>query len=124
MIGIHSPSGATASPTLISPRRYAWLYAAHSAMYPERDFMPDLHELMLRYHPKSEQRNPQGRKLKSKNQFASPPPLQRALERTFLTQTELFAIPLNCSMSQDITYCTAFREDTAFGAIHDSYSYR
>jgi hypothetical protein len=27
-------------------------------------------------------------------------------------------------MEQDITYCTAYPEDSAFGALHDAFSYR
>ena len=47
-----------------------------------------------------------------------------ALERTFLSDTELFGSPLNCSMSGGISYCSAFPEDEIFGAITDSFRYR
>jgi len=79
---------------------------------------------MLRYHPKSEARNHQGRKTKSSNQWASPLPLHRALEQAILTQTELFSSPLNYSMSTDNIDCITSPEESAFGALHDSYSYR
>ncbi len=46
------------------------------------------------------------------------------LERTFLTSTELFGSPLNCSMSGGISYCSAFPEHEIFGAITDSFLYR
>jgi ribonuclease HI len=50
--------------------------------------------------------------------------LQRALELTFLSTTELFGSPLNCSMSSGMNYCSAFKSDEAFGAITDAFSYR
>jgi hypothetical protein len=68
--------------------------------------------------------NPQGRKLKLANHRATPPTLQRALKRTFLTTTELFGSPLNCSMIGGISYGTAFPADEAFVAITDAFSYR
>ena len=68
--------------------------------------------------------NPQGRKLKLANHWAIPPTLLQALERTFLTTTENFGSPLNCSMSGGISYCSAFPEDEIFGAITDSFLYR
>ena len=46
------------------------------------------------------------------------------MEKTFLTNTELFGSPLNCSMSEGITYCSAYAEDSVFGALFDGYSYR
>ncbi len=68
--------------------------------------------------------NPQGRKLKLVNQWATTPALQRALERTFLSKKELFASPLNYSMTGGISYCLAFPEDKIFGSIIDSFLYR
>ena len=65
--------------------------------------------------------NPQGRKLKLANHWATMPTLQLALERTFLSDRELFASPLNCSMSGGISYCSAFPEDEIFGATTDSF---
>ena len=56
-----------------------------------------------------------------------PPPLptlQRAIQLTFQTQAEIFANPLDCSMEPGITYCTAYPEDSAFGALHDAFSYK
>jgi hypothetical protein len=41
--------------------------------------------------------------------------LQPVLERTFLSGTELFGSPLNCSMSGGISYCSAFPEDEVLG---------
>jgi len=45
------------------------------------------------------------------------------LENTFLTDTELFGSPLNCSMTPGMTYCSAFQEDDKLGAIIDSFLY-
>ena len=50
--------------------------------------------------------------------------LQLALERTFLSDRDLFASPLKCSMSGGISYCYAFPEDEIFGASTDAYRYR
>jgi len=52
------------------------------------------------------------------------PTLQKALERTFLSDKELFGSPLNCSMSGGISYCYAFPEDEIFGGTTDSFRYR
>jgi len=46
------------------------------------------------------------------------------MERTFLSDTELFGALLNCSMSGGISYCSAFPEDDIFGAINISFLYR
>ena len=67
MIGVHYPSGAATSPTLISPQRYGWLHAAHSRLNQDTDFLQDLQSLMLRYHPRASTVNPQGRKYKPAN---------------------------------------------------------
>ncbi len=67
MIGIHNPSGGAVSPTLISPQRHAWLHATHSRLNLGTDFLQDLQSLMLRYHPRAETLNPQGRKYKPAN---------------------------------------------------------
>jgi len=45
------------------------------------------------------------------------------MERTFLTNTELFGSPLNCFMTGGISYCSAFLDDEVFGAIIDSFRY-
>ena len=110
MIGVHNPTGAATSPTLISPKRYEWLHATYSQLNQGTGFLPDLQRLMLRYHPRAGTINPQGRKYKPANQWATPPTLQRALQHTFLSKTEIFASPLNCSMEPDTTYCTAYPE--------------
>ncbi len=65
--------------------------------------------------------NPQGRKLKLANHWATMPTLQLALGRTFVSDRELFGSPLNCSMSDGIPYCFAFPEDEIFGATTDSF---
>jgi hypothetical protein len=46
------------------------------------------------------------------------------MESTFRATTELFGSPLTCSMSEGITYCSAFPEDAAFGAVLNSFQYR
>ena len=124
MIGVHTPTWKIISPTLISPERYAWLHKAHSQRARPDGFIQDLLNLLARYHPRAKSLNPQGRKLKLANHWATPPTLQQALERTFLTTTELFGSPLNCSMTGGISYCSAFPADEAFGAITDAFSYR
>ncbi len=53
-----------------------------------------------------------------------PPTLQRAIQLTFHSNAEIFASPLNCFMEPGITYCTAYPEDSSFGALHDAFSYR
>ncbi len=50
--------------------------------------------------------------------------LQQSLERTFLSDKELFGSSLNCSMSGGISYCSAFPEDEIFCATTDSFRYR
>ena len=124
MIGLHTPSGRVISPTLISPERYKWLHAAHSQKGTTGDFTQDLLQLLARYNPRAKSLNPQGRKLKLANHWAIPPSLRVAMEKTFLTTTELFGSPLNCSMTEGITYCSAFKGDANFGAIINSFSYR
>jgi hypothetical protein len=79
---------------------------------------------MLRYHPRAEAINPQRRRYKPANQWATLPILQRAIQLTFQTRAEIFASPLNCSMEPGITYCTAYLEDSSFGALYDAFSYR
>jgi hypothetical protein len=124
MIGLHIPTGAAISPTLISPERYAWLYAAHSRRHPPENFTQDLLKLFSRCHPRAKSLNPQGRKLKLSKHWAIPTLPRSALEQTFLTTTELFGSPLTCPMTEGITYCSTFLEDVKFGAILDSFLYR
>jgi hypothetical protein len=124
IIGLYTPTGMTISPTLISQERYEWLYAAHSRRRPPEDFTQDLLKLFSRYHPRAKSLNPQGRKLKLTNHWAIPPLLRIATEQKFLTTTELFGSPLNCPMTEGMTYCSDFPEDVNFGAILDSFLYR
>jgi hypothetical protein len=124
MIGVHTPSGSIISPTLISPERYKCLHAAHSQRAQPKAFTQDLLKLLARYHPRDKSLNPQGRKLKLVNHWATMPTLLKALKRTFLSDRELFGIPLNCSMSGGISNCSAFPEDEIFGAATDSFRYR
>jgi len=79
---------------------------------------------MSRYHPKAKTLNPQGQLLKLADHWAIPPRLRQAIESTLLTTTELFGSPLNCSMSDGITYCSAFSEDAVFGAVISSFQFR
>ena len=46
------------------------------------------------------------------------------MEKIFLTTTELFGSPLNCPMTDGLTYCSAFQDDVHFGAILNSFRYR
>jgi len=112
------------SPFLISPQRYAWIHVAHSHMIQGTEFLHDLQSMMLRYHPRAEIINPQGRKYEPSHQWVTLPKLQRAIELTIQTRSELFANPLNCSMQPCITFCSGYSEDSAFGALHDTFSYR
>ena len=123
MIGVHNSNGAATSPTRISPQRYERFYAAHARLNHGTDFLQDLQSRMLRNHPRARTINPQGRKHKPANQWATLPALHRAIQFTFQTRTEIFASPLNCSMEPGITYFTAYPEDS-FGALHDAFSYR
>ena len=91
MIGVHNTTGAATSPTLISPQRYAWLHAAHSRQNQGTDFLQDFQSPMLKYHPRAGTVHPQGRKYKPANQWATPPELQRAIELTFRSKSEIFA---------------------------------
>ena len=111
MIGVHTPSGTVISPALISPKQYKWLHEAHSQRARPEAFTHDLLKLLARYHPRAKSLNPQGRKLKLANHWATPPIVQQALERTFLATKELFGSPLNCSMAGGISYCSVFPED-------------
>ena len=103
MIGVHTPSGTAISPILISHERYKWLHAAHSQRARPEAFTHDLLTLLARHHPRAKSLNPQGRKLKLANHWATVPTLHQALERTFLFDKELFGSPINCSMSGGIS---------------------
>ncbi len=46
MIGVHTPTGSIISPTLISPERYNWLYAAHSQRAHPEAFTHDLLKIL------------------------------------------------------------------------------
>ena len=76
MIGVHTPSGSVISPTLISPERYKWLHADHSQRAWPEAFSHDLLKLMARYHPRAKSLNPQDRKRKLANHWATMPTLQ------------------------------------------------
>jgi len=78
-----------------------------------------LFKLLARYQPRAKSLNPQGRKLKLANHWATMPTLQKTLERTFLSDRELFGSPFSCSMLGGISYCFAFPEDEIFGATTD-----
>jgi hypothetical protein len=52
------------------------------------------------------------------------PTLQQEINRTFISDKELFGSPINCSMSGSISYCCAFPEDEILGATTDSFRYR
>jgi hypothetical protein len=118
---VHTPTRAIISPTLISIERYEWLHDAHIYRNRPEDFIQDLFKLLARYPQRAKSLNPQGRHLKMANYWAIVPTLRQALERTVLTITELFGSPLNCSMTGDITYCSAFPEDATFGAVINSF---
>ena len=58
------------------------------------------------------------------NHRAIPRTLRQALESTFLTTTDLFGSPLNCSTTGGITYCSAFPENGNFGVVINSVHFR
>ena len=124
MIGVHHPTGAAISPTLLSQERYAWLYSQHCKHTSSTDFVTDLAHLMQRYHPRTKRLNPQGARSKTTNQWAITHSLASAVHACFNTTFEIFASPLNSSMNPNVEYCTAFPEDVNFGAHYDSFSYR
>jgi hypothetical protein len=101
------------SSTLSSPGRYAYLQAAHSRLIHITIFTRDHIKLVPRYYPRAKSSNPQGRTLTLANHWAIPTLQCQAIETTFLTTTELFGSPLNCSMSGNFTYCSALREDNS-----------
>ena len=88
------------------------------------DYTQEVTKLLTRYHPRAKSLNPQGRQLQLANHWPIPPALRITQENTFLTFTELFGSPLNCSMAHGMTYCSAFQEDVKFGAIIYSFLYR
>ncbi len=88
------------------------------------NFTQDFLGLVSRYHPKAKTFNPQGRSLKLANHWAIMSRLRQAIESTVLSTTELFVSPLNFSMPEGITYCSAFPEDAVFGAIINSFQIR
>jgi hypothetical protein len=124
MIGVHHPTGAAVSPTLLSTERYEWLYSQHCKHTSSTDFITDLTLLMQRYHPRTNRTNPQGIVSKIANQWAITNQLASAIHTCFDTTFEIFASPLNSSMKPNVEYCTAFPEDANFGAHFDSFSYR
>ena len=124
MIGVHSHIGVAISPSLMSLERYKWLHETHSRLHNHTDFTHDLLGLMPRYHPKAKTLNPQGRSLKLTNKWVIPPRLCQAIETTFITTTEFFGSSRNCSISDGITYHSAFPKDAVFGAIMNSFQLR
>ncbi len=123
MIGIHT-SGAAISPTLLPLERYGWLHKAHSRFDQSTVFTHDFLKLMLRYHPRSISIDPQDKPVKLANQWADLPPPRHAIKSAFLTTTELFDNPLNCSTTDTITYCSAFPDDQVFGAVLNAFLFR
>ncbi len=124
MIGIHYPTGAAVSPTLLSTKRYAGLYSQHCKHTSSIDFIADLTHLMQRYHQRTKRLNQQGIASKITNQWAITHSLASAIHACFNITFEIFASPFNSSMNPNVGYCTAFHEDVDFGAHYDSFSYR
>ena len=124
MIGVHSHTWTAISPTLLSPERYKRLHETHSRLHNHTDFPQNHLGLMSRYHPKAKTLNPQDRKLKIANPWAILPRFRQAIEFTFLTTTELFGSPLNCSKSNGSTHCSAFHVCAVFGAVINSFQFR
>ena len=104
VIRVHIPFGTVISHILVFPERYEWLYVAHSRLSRPEAFTQDLLKLLARYQSKAKTLNPRGRKLKLANHWVTLPLLQQALERTFLSKTELFGSPLEFFMTNDISY--------------------
>jgi len=118
IIIVHNQSRTTSFPTLLSPERYKWLHGTPSRHHNTTDFTQNLLRLMSRYHPRAKFFIPQSRSLKLANHWAI---LRQAIESTLLTTSELLGSPLNFSMSDGITYCSAFPEDTVLRAIRNSF---
>jgi hypothetical protein len=104
LIGIHTPTGAAISSTLISPAIYKWIHAAYLRLAHIKNFLKDLLKLSSIYNAWSKSLNPQERQLKLANHLAIPHPLRQAMKRTFLATTKLVGSRLNYSMSGGITY--------------------
>ena len=124
MIGVHYPSGAAVSPTLLSTERYTWLHSQHCKHTSSNNFVADITRLMQRYHPRTKLLNPQSIVSKIANQWAITHNLASAIHACFKTTFEICSCPLNSSMNPNVEYCTAFPEDANFGAHFDSFSYR
>ncbi len=125
MIGIHSHTGTAISPTRLSMERYKWLHETHRRLHNHMDFTQDLLGLMSHYHSRAKSLSPRERPLKlMAENWAIPTLLRQAIESTFLTTTEFFGSPLNCSISDDITYCSIFSKDTVFEAVINSSQFR
>jgi hypothetical protein len=118
--------GRAVGPRDLSEQRFIFLelqYHMHAAP-DEHPFLDCLEALLLRYHPRSKRTNPQGNALKLSNHWAVPAVIMDILRRNCGITTELFASPLNCSLAPGQTYCSAFQEDTVFGATHDCMQYQ
>jgi hypothetical protein len=108
IIDVRNHTRASISLTFLSPERNKWLHETLLRLHITTDFTHDPLRLMPRYHPRAKSLNPQGRLLKLANHWVILAPLRLAIESMFLNTSELFGIPLNCSMSDGITYCSAF----------------
>jgi hypothetical protein len=124
MIGVHHPSGAVVSPTLLSTERYTWLYSQHCKHISSANFVADLTHLMQRYHPRTKLLNPQDIVSKIPNQWAITHNLASACHACFNTTFEICASPLNSFMNSNVEYCTVFPKDANVGAHFDSFSYK
>ena len=124
MFGVHTFYVTIISPTLISSEIYEWLYPTHSHRAHLAAFTHDLLKILAII---IREPNPCTRRVASLDLPTTGLPRlhsNKALERTFLTNAELIGSPLNCSMSGDVSYCSAFPEDEIFGAMMNSFLYR
>ena len=108
----------------ISPDRLRFLWGRYcqcAPSIPNVGFHAELVALLSRY--QEARYMDAGGKVELSNHWAVPPPVYDALRALCSTQTELFASPLNCSMTST-PYCTAYWADAIFGASYDAYAAR
>ena len=82
-------------------------------------FPAHLYQLLTRYKTGYREHN---HTTDMRNHWATPPDLLRAIAQSFSTEMEWFASPLNHSHTIP-QYCSAYKEDTLFGARHDAYKH-
>ena len=126
MISLHYPDGTIVSSKLLSQERFDWLSLQYHLHAPpcSPPFLEALCSLLQRYHPLAAIHKLQGQHLNPRHHMAMPREITQVLHSFFAVTSELFASPLNCSLLPGVTFCSPFKEDEAFGAVHDAFSFR